>query len=95
MALSVCQVPCMNCNSPVEMKLSPKPTVVNTDTFSLIMVEHPEQSMCPKCGCVCRACIVNIGGIAIMAAPVPKEEQQNIIVPGNGGILTPYVKESK
>jgi hypothetical protein len=75
------QVPCLGCKQPVEIRQPSAPRIVNMPSVSMIVLEHPEQGFCPGCGVPVTAQISQLGGLALVAAPVPPSEQTLIVVP--------------
>jgi hypothetical protein len=72
---------CGKCGAPVNMTIAPA-AVTNFDTCSVIVIEHSGQTLCPECGTVVRPFIPGLGGIGIVMAPVPPNQQQLILTPG-------------
>lgn len=74
------QVPvqCVKCNKPVMVAFA-KPTIINGIACSVMIFEHPEQVVC-QCGFTVMPQLIG-AQLQIVAAPVPEEEKQSVIVP--------------
>lgn len=71
--------PCAVCGQPVEMGLG-QARFSNGVGSSVIVIEHPNQSICPTCGAVLYLVIGGIQNFQIKTAKVPPS-QQPLIVP--------------
>jgi hypothetical protein len=77
------QVMCSGCKQPIELDPPSAPQIMNLPTVSMIVVEHAEQGFCPNCNTAVTAQITGLGGMLLVAAPVPPAAQKRlIVVPG-------------
>ena len=74
---------CGLCKDPLEVSVEHPPRVSNYEHVTIIVIQHSGQQICKKCGAVVRPGIIGIAGIQLVGFPVPPEEQDKIIVPGN------------
>lgn len=74
---------CALCKDPIEAELEHPPRVSNYEHVTIMVIQHSGQQMCKKCGAIVRPGVIGIGAVQFVGFPVPPEEQQKIIVPGN------------
>jgi hypothetical protein len=77
------QVVCLGCKESVELPDVRQPQIVNMPSVSILVLEHPQQGMCPRCLTPITATMMG-AQLALAAAPVPAEVQQSIVLAPNG-----------
>ena len=77
------KVVCSICKQPIEIADAMPPQIVNKASVSLVIVEHPGQTLCPNCNVMVTAAVAQ-AQIAVIAVAVPTQAQQPIILAPNG-----------
>ena len=77
-------VPCGKCGTPVDIKFTGAPAVINMPNVSIVILEHLKDEICPGCLTKLVLGVQSVGGMVVMTIPLP--EEKTIIVPP-GGIL--------
>jgi hypothetical protein len=81
MSMQKGQLPCGKCGGPVEIELQAKPSIVNREHVSLLIVEHSSILTCPHCFTRMLPVMVSVAGVAIVLTPAIEESL--VITPGN------------
>lgn len=73
---------CAGCKEPIEIEDMKLPQIMNTATASVLLLEHPEQTLCPRCNRPVAA-FLSGANLMVIAAPVePKAQKRIILAPG-------------
>lgn len=73
---------CGHCKQVTDAPDVGEPHVVNLPASSVIVVEHPEQSVCESCGTLIAPQIVRVQ-LMLAGFPVaPKKEKSLLVIPG-------------
>jgi hypothetical protein len=78
----IVQVPCRQCKKPVGVEIE-EPKIINMLSCSVILIEHPKQSVC-FCGLTVVPSLAQIGGMAFVAVPVPSDAVESHIIQPSG-----------
>ena len=82
MSMQKGMLPCGKCGGLVEVQLQSKPSIINRESISLLLVEHSGILTCPHCLTKMLPVMVNVAGVAITLTPAVEESL--VIAPGNG-----------
>ena len=77
------KIMCVGCKQPVDVPDLGQPRIINTPVVSMLLIEHPEQVLCPTCKVPVVAMLTG-AQMQIVAAPVPVKEQAPVILAPNG-----------
>jgi hypothetical protein len=80
-------VSCIGCGQKIEAETLRPMKVMNLVAVSIIVIEHPNQTMCPNCNAPVVASVTS-AQVATVMAPVPPEEQKGIVIVPNGSKMT-------
>lgn len=81
MSMQMGMLPCGKCGGLVEVQLQSKPSIINRETISMLLVEHSGIVTCPSCLTKMLPVMVNVAGVVI--ALTEAVEEQHIITPGS------------
>jgi hypothetical protein len=79
------EIMCGACKLPVTIPDLEQPKIINLPGTSVLILEHSEQTLCPKCLVPITAGIA-MAQLALVGFPVPPKQQKNLIVVPNGMI---------
>lgn len=85
MALESAKLPCGACGKLLDVKLNPKPKIVNLESVSMVVIEHTGQLACP-CGATLMPVVMTVGTVGVHLQPVQPQAQKLIVEPGIGEI---------
>ena len=77
------QIMCGGCNQPIDIPDPAQPQIINMAAVSMLIIEHPEQTLCPRCLVPVVVGLVQ-ANLALMCMPVPPRTQKNVILAPNG-----------
>lgn len=77
------QVICAKCNQPTDARIQLRPPqTINLPAVSVVIMEHPEQFACDKCGAILVPGIAK-ANLVLVSVAVPKPaEKPVIVIPG-------------
>jgi hypothetical protein len=76
------QVQCAACKETMTMEDPRAPQIMNSAATSVVMVEHPEQRVCPGCGRTVAAFVTGVN-LMVTAVPIQVQAQKRIVLAGN------------
>jgi hypothetical protein len=74
-------LPCGKCGGPVEIQLQSKPSIINRESVSILLIEHTGIITCPHCLTRMLPVMVTVTGVAIVLTPAVEENL--VITPGS------------
>ena len=77
------QAACLGCRQMIEVDDIQPAKILNYTSCSLVLVEHPKQTMCPNCKIHVSLGVLNVN-LVLAAGPVVQEEQRPIILAPDG-----------
>ena len=82
------QVSCLVCECEKKIDCPPLAPmrVVNMTAVSVIIIEHPNQVLCPNCGTLVVPAVLQ-AEVAVGMAPVPTMDQKPVILSPNGQLV--------
>lgn len=84
------KIPCVGCNTPIEIGEISKPQIFNTPSATVLLVEHPKRGYCLECKTDVAITLLSVQQIQMRlgAVPIQKEEAASPIV---GATLIPRI----
>jgi hypothetical protein len=76
---------CGGCKKPIDIPDVAQPTIINLAAVSFLIIEHPEQTLCPNCFVPVVVGLMQ-ANLALMGMPVPPRQQKNVILAPNGTV---------
>lgn len=77
------KVPCVQCNTPIEIGEISRPQIFNAPAATVLLVEHPKRAFCLECKMDVAITVLGVQQIQMRlgAVPIPKQEAPSPIIP--------------
>ena len=75
------KVVCQGCQGEIEFPEPQNPRIINLPAVSMIVLEHPHRFICPECGVAITHGLSGGEALAIIAIPLPQDQQPRTVSP--------------